>query len=224
MDYLLPVRKRISRFLIRSFFRNFMALIFKIQIEGLENIPAEGPYLIAHNHISVVEPPLVGSFWPTTPEAIAAAYLWDKGGLESLVVKGWGCIPVRRGQFDRQLIEDILQILRSGRPLLIAPEGKRSHTPGLIRAFPGIGYLVTKAQVPVVPVGVVGSTAEQLKRAFRFKRPVLEMRIGKVMNIEPVKGPAQARRESRQIIADQIMLQIAALLPADYQGLYAGRG
>ena len=200
-----------------------MTVIYKIQIEGLENIPTDGPYVIAHNHVSVVEPPLVGSFWPTPPEAIAAAYLWDKGGLESLVVKGWGCIPVRRGQFDRKLIEDILQLLKAGRPLLYAPEGKRSHTPGLIQALPGIGYVVSKAQVPVVPVGVVGSTAEQLKRAFRLKRPVLEMRIGKVMHIEPIEGTGQKRRESRQLITDQIMLQIAALLPPEYQGVYAGR-
>lgn len=201
-----------------------MTLIYKIRIEGLENVPSEGPYLIAHNHISIVEPPLVGSFWPIVPEAIAAAYLWDKGGAESIVVKGWGCIPVRRGQFDRQLIEDIIRVLQSGRPLIIAPEGKRSHTPGLIQAFPGIGYLVAKTQVPVVPVGIVGSTTEHLKRALRFQRPVLEMRIGKVMHLEFVAGPAKARRESRQLITDQIMLEIAALLPPEYQGIYAGRG
>jgi 1-acyl-sn-glycerol-3-phosphate acyltransferase len=178
--------------------------------------------LIAHNHVSVVEPPLIGSFWPTPPEAIAAAYLWDKGGMESLVVKGWGCIPVRRGQFDRQLIDDILHVLRCGRPLLYAPEGKRSHTPGLIQAQLGIGYVVSKARVPVVPVGIVGSTAEELRDAFRLKKPILEMRIGKVMHFNPLEGSAKARRESRQIVTEQIMRQIASLLPAEYQGIYAG--
>jgi 1-acyl-sn-glycerol-3-phosphate acyltransferase len=89
------------------------------------------------------------------------------------------------------------------------------------QAKPGIAYLMDKAQVPVVPVGVVGTTEDLIHRALRLQRPKLEINIGAPLNLPPVEGRGRARREARQENADRVMAHIAALLPPDYRGVYA---
>jgi 1-acyl-sn-glycerol-3-phosphate acyltransferase len=115
----------------------------------------------------------------------------------------------------------ILAALEAGRPVMIAPEGGRSHTPGLHRGKPGIAYIVHKANVPVVPVGIVGSTDDFLSKALHAKRPRLEMHIGKPLCLPPVTGKGAQKHASLQRNVDQIMLAIAELLPSEYRGVYA---
>lgn len=220
--YSLPVRTRLLRTVMRPVFRGVFHLFSRVVITGRENVPSSGPYLIAINHISLYEPPFVLAFWPQCPEAAGAVDIWSKPG-QALLARLFGGIQVHRGQIDHRLIETMLAALRSGRPLLIAPEGGRSHTPGLRRALPGIAYLIDQAGVPVVPVGLVGTTDDLLHRALRGERPRLEMRIGKPVCLSPVVGKGLARRKMRQEHTDRIMAHIAALLPEEYRGVYAGQ-
>lgn len=218
--YTVPRRVRVFRWLVRPIFRAIFYLIGPIKITGRENIPPRGAYLIAINHISLFEAPFITAFWPVAPEAVGAADIWQRRG-QSTLVSYYGGIPIHRGEFDRQVLELLLKVLRSGRPLLIAPEGGRSHVPGMHRAEPGVAFLVEKAGVPVVPVGIVGSTDDYLDRGLHGKRPPLEMHIGKPILLSPEETPGTNRRERRQANADLIMQLIAALLPSEYRGVYA---
>ncbi len=211
---------RLARGILRTVFRLVFYILSDVRVYGLENMPASGPYLIAINHISIVEPPFVLSFWPKAPEAVGAVDIWDRP-FQSALARLYGGIRVHRGEYDRHLIDQIISALDSGRPLVIAPEGGRSHHPGLRRAQPGVAYVMDKARVPVVPVGIVGSTDDFLSRALRGKRPRLEMRIGCPVTLPPVEGKGDDRRKSRQENADRIMFQIARLLPPEYRGVYA---
>jgi 1-acyl-sn-glycerol-3-phosphate acyltransferase len=114
-----------------------------------------------------------------------------------------------------------MAVIKAGYPLLIAPEGGRSHVTAMRRAYPGIAYIVEKTGVPVVPVGLVGTTDDFWQRAKRGERPLLEMRIGKPVTLPPVTEKGAARREALQNNADLVMQHIAALLPEDYRGVYA---
>jgi 1-acyl-sn-glycerol-3-phosphate acyltransferase len=87
--------------------------------------------------------------------------------------------------------------------------------------LPGTAYLVEKTDVPVTPVGILGSTDNFLQRALHGERPLLEMRIGRPFVLPAVHGRGEERRWSRQHNADLIMGQIAAILPAEYRGVYA---
>ncbi len=135
--YHLPIYVVISRWIFRPIFRMVFHLLSEVRITGTANIPESGPYIIAINHISIVEPPFVIAFWPVAPEAIGAKDIWERRG-QSFLAKFYGGIKVHRGVFDRRLMETIFQVIEAGHPLLIAPEGGRSRTPGLRPALPGV--------------------------------------------------------------------------------------
>jgi 1-acyl-sn-glycerol-3-phosphate acyltransferase len=218
--YVVPLHTRLIRTLLRPIFRLLFHILSRVRISGLENVPEHGPYLIAINHISLYEPPFVLAFWPTPPEAAGAVEIWERRG-QNVLVRLYGGIPVHRGNYDRSLIETMLAALRSGRPLLIAPEGGRSHQLGMRQALPGAAYVINQAGVPVIPVGIVGATDVFLEKALRGKRPVIEMRIGQAIHLPAIAGKGEQRRLARQRNADLIMHRIAALLPPEYRGVYA---
>ncbi|TLN23557.1 1-acyl-sn-glycerol-3-phosphate acyltransferase [bacterium] len=114
-----------------------------------------------------------------------------------------------------------IQALRAGYALLMSPEGRLTWQPGLRRAKWGIAYLAEKADVAVLPVGVVGSTGEFLKQVLALKRPALEMRIGRPFRLPRLDPSSSGRREALQRNSDLVMLRIAELLPPDYRGIYA---
>ena len=220
--YIVPAGVRLFRALFRPVFRGIFHLLSKVEITGLENIPISGAYIIAINHISLYDPPFMIAFWPVAPESVGASDIWERTG-QSMLARFYGGIPVHRGDYDRQVIERVLSVLDAGLPLLIAPEGGRSHTPGMQRAMPGVAFIIEKADVPVMPVGVVGATQDFLSRALRSERPVLEMRIGKPIRLPPIEGKGDDRRTARQRNADSIMIHIASLLPLEYRGVYGGQ-
>ena len=219
-EYEIAYTVRVFRWIFRPLFRILFYLISEVQISGLKNIPSDGAYIIAINHISIVEPPFVIAFWPIAPEAVGAKEIWERKG-QSILARFYGGIQVHRGEFDRRLIEQMTRAVNSGHPLLIAPEGGRSHVPGLRAAYPGVAYLADVSDVPVLPVGIIGSTDEFLSQAFTFKRPKIEMKIGQPMKLPKIKGKGQHRRLELQHNTDLIMQTLAELLPPSYQGVYA---
>lgn len=223
MDYQVPIFNRIFRILFRPVFRGIFRLLTRVRIDGRENIPASGSYLITINHVSLFEAPFVLAFWPVAPEGVGASDLWERPG-QSLLVRLYGGIPVRREEFDRAVFKEILKVVEAGRPLLISPEGGRSHKPGMRRAKAGIAYIVDLAGVPVLPVGISGATDDFLKRAVQLKRPQITMRIGAPLELAPLRGRGEEKREMRQANADRIMSHIAGLLPEPYWGVYSPEG
>lgn len=219
--YKVPFHYRALRFVMRPLARGIFRLLANVKVSGVEHIPYGKPYLVAMNHISIFDPPFAGAFWPERLEVIGAADVFDKPG-QGLLLKMYGVIPVYRGDYDRALLTKVIRILNSGLPLLIAPEGGRSHVTAMRRAKPGIAYIVEQTGVPVVPAGVVGTTRDFFQRALRGPKPTLEMRIGKpiILPHSTVKGTQ--RHEARQQNADLVMSHLAGLLPEEYRGVYAG--
>jgi len=174
----------------------------------------------AINHISLYDPPLSVAFWPEALEIMGASDVFARPG-QGQLARFYGVKPVHRGEYDRDLLEWVVAALRSGRPLLIAPEGGRSHVTAMRIAKPGIAYIIEAARVPVVPAGLVGTTDDFWQRARRGERPPLEMRIGKPFLLPAIEEKGAARREARQRNADLVMRHVAGLLPEEYRGVYA---
>ena len=219
-DYRVPLRFKISRPITKAVFRGIFHVLGRVKVTGQENIPYGKPYVVAMNHVSIFDPPLIGAFWPEQLEIIGAADVFDKPG-QGQVLKIYGVIPVHRGDYDRALLTKIVRIIKSGFPLLIAPEGGRSHVPAMRRAKSGIAYMVEQTGVPVVPVGLVGTTEDFWQRAKRGERPQLEMRIGKPITLPEITVKGNERHEARQQNADLVMRHLAGLLPEEYRGVYA---
>ncbi len=217
--YNIPLQVKLLRPGIRSIFRGLFHLLGKVKISGLDHIPKEGAYIIAFNHISLYDPPFVVSFWPCASEVVGAAEVWDRRG-QGTLMNIYGVIPVHREDLDRSLITRMVTALRAGRPLAIAPEGGRSHQPGLMRAWSGVAYIAELTKVPVIPVGVIGSTEDFFANGIRGLRPPIEMRIGPQILLPPIEGKGATRRDARQKNADHIMAHIANLLPPNYRGVY----
>ena len=221
-EYRVPAHIRLNRLVMKPVFRLLFHVLGSVKVTGKENVPYGRVYVAAINHISIYDPPLALAFWPETAEAIGAADVFGKKG-QGPILQMYGVIPVHRGDYDRALLETILAILKAGRPLVMAPEGGRSHVTAMRRAKPGIGYIIERAQAPVLPVGLVGTTDDFWQRACRGERPHLEMRIGRPIHFPPVTATGAERRATRQHNADLVMRHIAGLLPEDYHGVYAGQ-
>ncbi len=220
LTYGVPLPNRIARRIMKPLFQGIFRLLANVKVMGKENVPFGKPYLAAINHISLFDPPFALTFWPEMLEAMGASTIWEKPG-QAQLVRLFHAIPVHRGDFDKVLFDTVLSVLRSGYPLLIAPEGTRSHREEMGRARPGIAFIIEKAQVPVLPVGIVGTTDDFFKKAVRVERRTLELRIGKPLVLPAVGGKGDERREARQRNADLVMAHIAGLLPEQYRGYYA---
>ena len=219
-SYNVPIQNRIARRILKPAFQGLFHILSSVRVTGRENVPFGKPYLVAINHISTFDPPFVMAFWPEMLEGMGAVDIWKRPG-QAQLVRLYYATPVHRGEFDRELFDRVLAVLASGRPLVLAPEGGRSHGENMQRARPGIAFIAEKSGVPVVPVGIVGTMDDFFIRAIRAQRPKIEMRIGKPIMLPDVTGRGDERREARQRNADLVMRHIAGLLPEAYRGYYA---
>jgi len=218
--YRVPLYLRLGRPAMKAVFRRIFHVLANIRIKGKENIPYGTPYVAAMNHISIFDPPFIGAFWPEELEIIGASDVFGKPG-QGQILRLYGVIPVHRGEYDRSLLSRIVAIIRSGYPLLIAPEGGRSHVTAMRRALPGVGYIIEQTKVPVVPVGLIGTTEDFWHRATHGDRPTLEMNIGKPIVLPENTAKGKEKHETRQENADLVMRHLAGLLPEEYRGVYA---
>lgn len=138
--------------------RLILQTVFRWRVRGLENLPAAGGLIIASNHISNFDPPLIGCALPLTRRIHFMAKIeLFKNPLFGRIIFALGAFPVRRGLADRTAIRTALALLESGEVVGIFPEGTRSKSGTLGRAEPGMGMIAVKAGVPVVPAAITGT-------------------------------------------------------------------
>jgi len=142
---------RSAQFLSYAFYRVFHGF----RVEGLENVPKEGSFLLASNHLSFLDPPALGCRMPRNLHYFARDSLF-KGPL-GMLIKALNSVPVNRSQLDLATLRRVLKVLSDGHPLLVFPEGTRSEDGQLGEGKKGVGMLVAKSQVPVLPARIFGS-------------------------------------------------------------------
>jgi 1-acyl-sn-glycerol-3-phosphate acyltransferase len=194
-----------------------MRVISRREFVGLENIPDEPPYILVTNHLAVFDSPLLLTVCPHTIRAFAAAK-HKRNPLYAPLLAAGGSIWVRRGEIDREALRKALDALARGEALGMAPEGTRARENyALQSAKVGAAYLATRANVPIVPVGITGT--EQIKRNLpRLRRTDVRVVIGKPFRL-PESGRVRGKRLREY--TDLIMQHIAELLPEKYRGVYA---
>jgi len=192
--------------------KTIYGLAFRGETEGLEHLPGAGGYIVAANHASHLDPPLVGLHLPRQVSFFARKTLW-KPGLASWWLDGVGTIPVDRdGGADVAAIKRVLQVLRQGKVVILFPEGTRSPDGRLQAPKPGIGLIACKTGVPVVPARVFNS-ANAFGRGGRIRlgTPV-DVTYGRPLLPADYDHPEDGK-ERYQRAAERIMAAIARLGP-----------
>lgn len=176
---------------------------FKITVLGRENIPdADGGYIIASNHVSNYDPPMVGIVFKGKYTFMAKEELFHINPIFTGLIKRLGAFPVKRGSKDSTAIDNALESLNHGRVFVIFPEGTRSKDGELGKPKSGVSLIAARAQVPVVPVFVKYGRK-------RFRRRVL-VSIGKMIPSDNFNIDLSDKRQIRSV-SDKIMGEIAAL-------------
>jgi 1-acyl-sn-glycerol-3-phosphate acyltransferase len=142
----------------------------RIRVEGREHVPASGPFILAPVHRSNMDTPYAAATTRRRLRFMGKDSLW-KARAPGWLLSALGGFPVSRGTADREALRRCLDVLASGEPLVVFPEGERKSGPLVHPLFEGAAYLSAKSRVPIVPVGIGGSERAMPKGA-RMIRPV----------------------------------------------------
>lgn len=183
-----------------------------------QNVPAQGGVLIATNHLSQLDTPvlMLNSARPDITALVTDKY--QKFWFMRWFVNSAEGIWIDRTKADFTAFRAAIDALRSGRAVGIAPEGTRSLNGGLLQGKPGMILLSVKADVPIVPVGISG-TEHGFDKIFSLRWPKIQVKFGRPFRLPPLSR--ENREEAMQQQTDEIMCHIAAQLPPEYRGYYA---
>jgi len=193
-------------------------LLCRVDDAHLARVPATGPLILVANHINFLEVPLIYThLMPRPVTGFAKAETWDNPAM-AMLFDLWQAIPLRRGEADLEAMRQALSVLQAGGILAVAPEGTRSGHGRLGRGNPGVVLLAQMSGAPLLPLVYYGgeSFKENIKR---LRRTDFHIVVGQPFTIQ-TQG-VSVNRQVRQQIADEIMYQLAALLPPPYRGHYS---
>lgn len=206
--------------LFQLFLRIVTGLIAKVEIDGLENLPLSGGYIIAGNHIGRLEVLLFYVVLRREDVIMIAAEKYEKYAIFRWLARQLDVVFVDRYNADVRTVREVLKRLKRGMVFAVAPEGTRSKTASLQPARPGTAYIASKADVPIYPVGITGTEDRAVKENLkRLRRTRVYAKVGEPFTLPPL--PREDREATLEAYTDEIMCRIAALLPPRYRGVYS---
>lgn len=196
-------------------FRIILGLHNRARYLNPENVPMDGPVILASNHASFIDPPLIGCGLPRPVGFLARDSLFHYPVLGA-VIRSWKAVPVDREGGGPAGLRMIMERLGSGDAILLFPEGTRTTNGELLPARSGIGLVVVKSSAPVVPVRVFG-TLQAFGRHHRWPRPCpIAVKFGRPISLDGLRSESRNCSKTRlkeiyQEIAKEIMTSIGRL-------------
>lgn len=205
--------------LIRLISRTILRIIAKVEIVGLENIPQTGGCIVVSNHLGRLDAMLAVVQTDRTDILLMIAEKYQKYIFWRWLAKELNALWLNRFEADFHTLRVVTKRLKEGEILALAPEGTRSQAESLLPGKPGAAFLAAKTNVPIIPAALTGTEDRVVKERFRrLQRLHITIIIGKPFMLPPMKGVD--RDEYLKHHTDEIMCQIAALLPLKYRGVY----
>jgi 1-acyl-sn-glycerol-3-phosphate acyltransferase len=194
--------------------RTIVRALVHVRVEGNENLPKGGPYIIVSNHINWKDPPLISIILGLSVRYMAKVQAFSYP-LLGYLVRATGSFPVRRGEGDRRALVTALRVLEGRQILGFFPEGHRSESGALLRGKPGVGFIASRVpDAPLVPIAMIG-TRQSLLRLIFGGHAVL--RVGRPFHLSDLR---EEERRDELAITDAVMRRIASLLPDELRGAY----
>ena len=190
---------RLTRFIFKIFF----GILFRPKIIGLENIPSDGAFILAANHVSNWDPPFLGTFAGRVVHFMAKEELFENP-VFSAAIRKLHAFPVKRDSADKNAIKNAVKVLKGGECLGIFPEGTRSKTGKLGKAESGVSLIAAMTKAPIIPAAIV-NTEKIFSSESKFPR--LFLVIGKSMKF----GGTSKDKDAMANFAQDIMAEIAKL-------------
>ena len=210
-----PMRN-VLRFLVRV----LINLLARVEVSGLENIPRDSSFVIAANHQGFIDTFLVYYALDRWDMFIVIGEKWGRIKFFRWVGKYFNFVFIDRFNPDLRALRNIIERMRAGQVLVIAPEGTRSRTGALIEAKPGASYLAAKLGYPILPAAISGTPDRIILNDLRhLRRAPVTVTAGKLFTLPPL--PVKEREARLAQSTDEIMCRIAALLPEAQRGVYA---
>lgn len=201
-DYSEPREHRLYK-VVKPLSRTVVGLLYDFRKYGTENIPQNGGFLLAANHMSLMDPIIITAACTRELFFMAKSELF-KNSLFSKVLENLGAFPVKRGSNDKRSVEFAQRVIEKGWGLGIFPQGKRTDDMSLQNIKSGAAYIVKKTETNVLPVSIK-------KEKGKFLRPVLTLRFGKVMKYEDFDLENDYSRQNVRSAARKIMGEIIRL-------------
>ena len=204
--------------LVHIIIRILLKILTCTDDSAIKAVPHNGPLILIGNHINFLDAPV--AFTPLYPRPVVALVKEEtfENPLLRFLFNTWGSISVKRGTADFKALGQALQALKQGKLLAVSPEGTRTNDGRLIQGQPGIVAIAIKSQVPILPIVLYGSEVFR-ENIRKLKRTTIKIQVGKPFKIK--SDSHQPGREERQQITDEIMYQMAVMLPEEYRGYYS---
>ena len=207
--------RNIIRWLVRLVFN----LLATVEVTGYENLPKNQSYVIATNHLGFVDAPIAFYALDRWDMYVMVAEKWEKNPFLNWLGRHFNFVFIDRFNPDIKALRKIITLMEKGNILVVAPEGTRSRVGSMIEAKPGVSYLATKLNRPIVPVALAGTEDEVFwGNVKRFRRNHVIVKAGPAFTLPPL--PRENRDEVLKQYTDEIMCRIAVLLPEKYRGVY----
>ena len=204
--------------MVNATIRGVLHVVCRIEHNELSRIPLKGPGILVTNHTTNFEGPIYYVLLdPRRKTALGKQELWESL-LTRFIMQLWEIIPLNRRGADRRAMNRARRALARGEFLGIAPEGTRSMTGELQRGRPGAAMIATASRVPLIPM-VQWGIQDLPANLRRLKRTPLYFRVGEPFYLAVPEGRDIGRGELRQM-ADEIMYQLAVLMPNEFRGYY----
>ncbi|MGD7654047.1 MAG: lysophospholipid acyltransferase family protein [Verrucomicrobiales bacterium] len=183
--------------------------LFGMRVIGRENLITEGPVLVASNHESFIDPPLIGNLYQDMMWFLARKTLFTKA--TNWLYTKLQAIPVDQDRPDMASLKTIIKKLKQGDRVIVFPEGERTHDGKLGQAAPGIGLIAVKSGAAIQPVRIRGAREALPRGSARIKRSRISVTIGKPIRLTPEELKAAKGKEGYDRVAKRIMAAIEAL-------------